>query len=75
MGAKPNTQFTVWLQGSGNGPSRTYLVNEHCLEWPLRTFTVVVYAHSSDESRVATWCEMNQDDLPADGGVLVIEVA
>jgi len=52
MGAKPNIQYTVTLQSSRNRESRTYLVSEHCLEWPLRTFTVVVYAHSSDESRL-----------------------
>jgi hypothetical protein len=73
MGAKPKIQFTVWLQSNGNGPSRTYVVLEHNGDELLRTFTAVVYADSSDESRVADWCEINQDDLPANGGLLVIE--
>jgi hypothetical protein len=64
--------FTVWFQSSGNGPSRTYVVKEQNDCKLLRTFTAVVYADLSDESRVADWCEINQDDLPADGGMLVI---
>jgi len=73
MCAKPKAHFTVWLKSSGSGPSRAYLVKEQNGEKLLRAFTAVVHAHASDESLVASWCEIHQDKLPTDGGMLVIE--
>jgi hypothetical protein len=72
MGAKPQVQYTVWQQSSRNDPPRTFVVAEHKGGKLLRTFTALVYAHSTDELRVARWCEMNHDNLPADGGTILI---
>jgi hypothetical protein len=73
MSAKPKSQFTVWLKSSGSGPSRAYLIKEQNGDKLLRTFTAVVHARASDESLVASWCEIHQDKLPTDGGIFVIE--
>jgi hypothetical protein len=73
MGAKPKIQFSASLQSKNNGASRIYIVKAHIRDKPLRTFTAVVYG-PSDESRVASWCEMNQDELPADRGMVLIEL-